>query len=87
MPKYYVTSGELQVVLEAFDPMDAAYKALLSCQGHTIDERYFYIDERGFRSKWSNSNANCVKNSRKFAQHIIDYEDVYETYGTDNELD
>lgn len=47
--KYYVTSGALLRIVLADTPVKAAEKALELCHGETIDARYFYVDERGFR--------------------------------------
>ena len=49
MPKYYVRAGELEVIVEANSPKEAAYLAVNRANGEFIDRVCFYIDERGFR--------------------------------------
>ena len=48
MPKYYVRSGQLEKIVIAETPEDAAYKAVNLADGEEIDV-LFCIDERGFR--------------------------------------
>jgi len=49
MPKFYVKSGTLEVILSKQDPLEAAICGLLlTNKFDTIDE-YFYADERGYR--------------------------------------
>jgi hypothetical protein len=49
MPKYYIVSGELRRIVDAESPKQAAWYALLRAKGEEID-RFFRIDERGFRN-------------------------------------
>ncbi len=49
MPKYYVRSGQLERVVIADTPKDAAHVAINRCSGEEIDMVSFFIDERGFR--------------------------------------
>jgi len=47
----YVKSGELAVKVLAGGPLEAIRKSLdLVKGGKTLDENYFYLDERGFRT-------------------------------------
>ena len=49
MPKFYVKSGTLEVILSKLDSLEAAISGLLlTNKFDTIDE-YFYVDERGYR--------------------------------------
>ena len=48
MPKYYVRSGQLERIVVAKSPEEAAYVAISCANGEEIDGG-FYIDERGFR--------------------------------------
>ena len=49
MPKYYVRSGQLECIVLADNPKEAAEIAILSkTNGEEIDYTV-YIDERGFR--------------------------------------
>jgi len=51
MRKYYVKSGELQVLLLAESPALAAMDAIQNhAKGHTLDRLWLYVDERGFRT-------------------------------------
>lgn len=61
MSKYYVRSGELQVVLDAPDPLEAAKGSLLRMWGKnpTVDTQ-FYVDERGFRGPRPQFNDEAV---------------------------
>jgi len=47
--KIYVTSGDMQVVLEADGPIGAIKTALKRANGATLDSDFIYLDERGFR--------------------------------------
>lgn len=49
MAKYYVRSGELEKVVNANSPLQAALKAVQVARGEKIDPQWFFIDERGFR--------------------------------------
>ena len=48
MDKYYVRCGELEKIVLADSPQDAAWKSVLQAQGETLWD-FFYIDLRGFR--------------------------------------
>jgi len=78
--KYYVKSGELEKVLHANSPLDAAQLALLRASGETIDGLFFYVDERGFRElpkQWVSTND-------LLPEFAIPHKDVYQVAG-DNE--
>lgn len=75
MKKYYVKSGELEKVLHANSPLEAAQLALLQASGETIDGLFFFIDERGFRElpkKW-------VSTDDLLPEFAIPNTDVYQT--------
>ncbi|KKL74832.1 hypothetical protein LCGC14_2060970 [marine sediment metagenome] len=78
MPKYYVSSGELEKIVIADNPINACFKALLLCDGETIDKYRFFVDERGFR----NSPIGV-----KQAKYCIKHNDVFVVDGEDNYLD
>jgi hypothetical protein len=49
MPKYYVKSGTLEIIIDDKNCFEAAIKGLmLTNKFDTIDE-HFYVDERGYR--------------------------------------
>ena len=49
MPKYYVASGTLRMIVSRKDALEASiYVLTQSNKFDTIDE-YFYVDERGYR--------------------------------------
>ena len=49
MPKYYVKSGTVEVIVSRKDALEASIAALLMAnKNDTIDE-FFYADERGYR--------------------------------------
>ena len=49
MAKYYVRSGQLEKIVIANSPKEAAYLAVVGASGEEVDRGGFYIDERGFR--------------------------------------
>ena len=60
MPKFYVKSGTLEVILSKQDPLEASICGLmLTNKFDTIDE-YFYVDERGYRDYLSADPATNV---------------------------
>tara|TARA_R110000744_G_scaffold182082_1_gene301264 strand:+ start:1031 stop:1267 length:237 start_codon:yes stop_codon:yes gene_type:complete len=54
MPKYYVSSGDINIVIEGDGEADAVLLALNSCiEKHGQDlklEPYFYVSQKGFES-------------------------------------
>ena len=54
MPKYYVSSGQMNVIITGQSASDAILSALNFCiekNGLDIDlEPHFYVSEKGFRS-------------------------------------
>ena len=50
MPKYYVESGDLKVVVQAERPIPAAATALSWATEYDRLDRYVTVNERGFRS-------------------------------------
>lgn len=64
--KYYVKSGELEVIVIASNWWDACRKALNSPHYHNglnLDPTFFFIDQRGFRD-------NNTENRPAFAVRI-----------------
>lgn len=49
MPKLYVNSGTLQIVVSRKDALEAAVFGLMSTNKNDIVDEYFYVDERGYR--------------------------------------
>ena len=61
MPKFYVGSGSLQMVISKGDLLDAAIYGFLQTNKNDILDEYFYIDERGFRDYISaDSKTNVI---------------------------
>lgn len=54
MPKYYVSSGQMNMIISGQSASDAILSALNSCiekNGLDIElEPHFYVSEKGFRS-------------------------------------
>jgi hypothetical protein len=61
MPKFYVKSGTLEVIISRKDALEASICGLmLTNKFDTIDE-YFYADERGYRDYISaDSKTNVI---------------------------
>jgi hypothetical protein len=49
MPKYYVKSGTLEVILTQKNAFEAAIAGLLLTNKFDIIDEHFYVDERGYR--------------------------------------
>ena len=50
MPKYYISSGTLQIICNTRkDPVEACCDMLDEINEHDTLDEYFYVDERGFR--------------------------------------
>jgi hypothetical protein len=64
MPKFYVKSGTLEVILSRKDSLEASIAGLmLTNKFDTIDE-YFYVDERGYRDYISADSKTNVINTK-----------------------
>ena len=67
MPKYYVKSGSIEIIISRKDVLDASVAALLMAnKNDTIDE-FFYIDQRGYRDYISATPDTTVIESK----HVI----------------
>ena len=67
MPKYYVKSGTVEVIVSRKDAVEASIAALLMAnKNDTIDE-FFYIDQRGYRDYISATPDTTVIESK----HVI----------------
>ena len=67
MPKYYIKSGTIEIIISRKDVLDASVAALLMAnKNDTIDE-FFYIDERGYRDYISATPDTTVIESK----HVI----------------
>jgi len=55
MPKYYVRSNELERIVIASTPMEAAKLSIRTANGEEVGDR-FYVDERGFRGPQPHKN-------------------------------
>ncbi len=51
MPKFYVKSGELKVVLIADNPFDACCKSIDSITGRKVVSHEFDVNRKGFESE------------------------------------
>lgn len=60
MPKYYVLSGQLERVIEASSPEKACLLCLYKEPDVEIDNTFFYVDERGFRSPLRENGGSLV---------------------------
>jgi hypothetical protein len=60
MPKYYVKSRTLEVVLSKKDALEAAISGLLLTNKFDIIDEYFYCDERGYRDYASADKETSV---------------------------
>jgi len=49
MPKFYVASGTLRVIISRKDALEAAICGLADCNKFDTIDEYFYVDERGYR--------------------------------------
>tara|TARA_R110000765_G_C18876778_1_gene601637 strand:+ start:234 stop:488 length:255 start_codon:yes stop_codon:yes gene_type:complete len=80
--KYYVDSGDLKVVLEASDPLDACAKAIFQ----NIDRSEDLDDVLSFEKKFIVSQKGFVTRRESFVievpfESIIDADDVLAYYG------
>jgi len=71
MPKYYVKSNELEVIVNAPTPLEAAKTSVLLCAGELIDH-VFYVDERGFRGP-DNEQSSPARWVFPYASVVSDY--------------
>lgn len=81
--KYYVRSGALERIVIADSPLEACEQALCLANGEMLDE-YFYVDERGFRGPTTPLKS---KGPMTLANEVIDFADVVNVRGQDNEYD
>jgi hypothetical protein len=49
MPKYYVKSGTLEIIISRKDSLEASICGLLMTNKFDIIDEYFYADQRGYR--------------------------------------
>ena len=49
MPKFYVKSNTVELIVSCCDPLEAAVRTLMSCNKNDIVDEYFYVDEQGMR--------------------------------------
>ena len=49
MPKFYVKSGTLEVIISRKDALEASIAGLLMTNKFDTIDEYFYVDERGYR--------------------------------------
>jgi len=49
MPKFYVKSGTLEIVINRKDALEASIAGLMLTNKFDVIDEYFYIDERGYR--------------------------------------
>jgi hypothetical protein len=61
MPKYYVKSGTLEIIISRKDALEASITGLLMTNKFDTIDEYFYTDERGFRDYISaDSTTNVI---------------------------
>ena len=61
MPKYYVKSGTLEVIISRKDALEASISGLLMTNKFDTIDEYFYVDERGYRDYVSaDNNTNVI---------------------------
>lgn len=60
MPKYYVKSGTLEVIISRKDALEASIAGLLMTNKFDTIDEYFYVDERGYRDYISADNTTNV---------------------------
>jgi len=61
MPKFYVKSNTLEVVISRKDALEASITGLLMTNKFDIIDEYFYADERGYRDYISaDSKTNVI---------------------------
>ena len=49
MPKYYVASGSLNMIISRKDALEAAISTLTEANKFDTIDEHFYVDERGYR--------------------------------------
>ena len=49
MPKYYVSSGTLRIVVSRKDCLEASIYGLMQTNKFDIIDEHFYVDERGYK--------------------------------------
>lgn len=49
MPKYYVSSGTLRMIVSRKDALEASIYGLMQTNKFDTIDEYFYVDERGYR--------------------------------------
>lgn len=71
--KLYVSSGQLNCIIMADNPLNAALKAL-KLFGHkkTLDSTFFLIDERGYRDKYDAAWAIPIRIVLKAGGFVIE---------------
>lgn len=84
--KFYVRSGQLEVVIAADSPEDACDKAIDRANGETLDPHYFFVDERGHRGPIYNKNGitQCTTDDLE-PEWKIPTDDVISTFGSDED--
>ena len=60
MPKYYVKSGSLEVIISRKDALEASIGCLLMANKFDTIDEYFYADERGYRDYLTANNETNV---------------------------
>jgi hypothetical protein len=67
--KYYVSAGELNVIVQADSPSKACHKAVTFAgkkEGYVLDlGDKFYVDERGFRP---DKSASVILNTQRIME-------------------
>ena len=74
MPKFYVSSGTLNIIVSKSDPLEASTFSLLQVNKNDIIDEYFYVDESGFRNYISADSKTSVIATKYVIKH-----NMYET--------
>ena len=80
--KYYVKSGQLERIVIADNPLQAAEIACENRNGAILDELFIYVDERGFRAPIDDSIDTDSLPAR-----VIPTRSVIDQDGTTTEID
>jgi hypothetical protein len=72
MSKWYVKSNTVEKIIRESSPMDAAVAVFEDTNEFDIFDKYFYVDERGFRDY---KNADSLTQVIKTPKVIIRYQE------------
>lgn len=70
MPKYYVSSNTLRIIVSRRDALEAAIYGFKQTNKHDILDEHFYVDERGYRDYISADPKTNVIATRNVVQSM-----------------